>query len=93
MFIQVVHEVLDVPAWNKLVTEFQEQGGPPPGLTLHTSVTAQDGSKLFCLWEADSVDAVSALLDPLTQGVLRNTYYAIDASKPGTNLPQTALAR
>lgn len=88
MFIQVVHEVLNGPAWNKLAAEFQEQGGPPPHLKLHTSVTAQDRSQVFCLWEADSVEAVSSLLDPMTQGVLKNTYYAIDTSAPVTTLPQ-----
>ena len=92
MFIQVVHEVLDVPGWNNLAKQFQDQGGPPPHLTLHTSVTTKDRSNVFCLWEADSVEAVSSFLDPMTEGVLRNTYYSIDTSVPATSLPHAVAA-
>ena len=87
MFIQVVHEVLDAPAWDKMAREMEGRVPTAPGVTLHSSVTAQDHSKVFCLWEAGSIEAVSSVLDPMTQGVLRNTYYAIDASAPATSLP------
>lgn len=86
MFVQVIHEVLDVPGWDKLAQEFQKEGAPP-NLTLHTSVSSKDRSSVFCLWEADSVEAVSSFLDPITQGVLRNTYFLIDTSLPATTLP------
>ena len=92
MFIQVVHDVLDAPSWTKLATETQGKNAMPTDLKLVTSVTAQDRSHVFCLWEADSVEALSRFLDPFTQGVLKNTYYAVDPGAPLTNLPDALTA-
>ncbi len=89
MFVQVAHDVLDRTAWEKLSSEWQ---GPPAGLKLLTSVTAQDHSKVFCLWEVESVAALSSVLDEATKGVLKNAYYAIDENVPLTILPQAAAA-
>jgi hypothetical protein len=90
MFVQVAHDVLDRDAWDKLSSEWQ---GPPPGFKLLTSVTTQDRSKAFCLWEAESVAALSSALDAATKGILKNTYYAIDENAPLTNLPHVATAK
>ncbi len=89
MFVQVAHDVLDQDAWKKLSSQWQ---GPPPGFKLHTSVTTQDHSKLFCLWEVASVDALSTILDEQTKGILKNTYYAIDDKAPQTSLPHEVVA-
>lgn len=88
MFVQVTHDVLDRGAWGKLSSEWQ---GPPPGFKLHTSLTTQDHSKIFCLWEAESVAALSDMLDAQTKNVLKNTYHVIDAKAPLTKLPHEAV--
>ncbi|MDQ6933445.1 MAG: hypothetical protein M3160_09770, partial [Candidatus Eremiobacteraeota bacterium] len=80
MFVQVVHDVLDGDAWKKLSSEWT----PPTGVKLHTTVTTRDHSKLFCLWEVESVDALSGILDAPTKGILKNTYHAIDEKAPLT---------
>ena len=90
MFVQVTHDVLDRGAWEKVTSEWQ---GPPPGLKLHTSVTTQDGSKIFCLWEVESVAALSNALDEMSTGILKNTYYPIDEKAPLTELPREAVSR
>jgi hypothetical protein len=90
MFVQVAHDVLDRDAWEKLSSEWQ---GPPPGFKLLTSVTTRDHSKLFCLWEAESVAALSNVLDAATKDVLKNTYYAIDENAQLTHLPQVATVK
>ncbi len=89
MFVQVVHDVLDRDAWKKLSSEW---AGPPPGAKLHTSVTTMDHAKAYCLWEVESVDALSQVLDAQTKGILKNTYHAIDENAPLTNLPREAVA-
>jgi len=88
MFVQVAHDVLDRDAWEKLAAEWT---GPPAGFKLHTSLTTQDHSKIFCLWEVESVGALSEILDAQTKGVLKNTYYAIDQNAPLTSLPREAV--
>jgi len=89
MFVQVAHDVLDRDAWKKLSSEWE---GPPPGFKIHTSVTTQDQSKIFCLWEVESVDALSEILDAQTRGILKNAYFAIDEKAPLTILPHEAVA-
>ena len=89
MFVQVAHDVIDRNGWKKLSSEWQ---GPPPGFKLHTSVTTRDQSKVFCLWEGESVDELSQMLDAQTKGILKNTYYAIDEKAPLTKLPHEAVA-
>ncbi|HEV3154532.1 MAG TPA: hypothetical protein VGZ02_12060 [Candidatus Baltobacteraceae bacterium] len=90
MFVQVEHDVLDRDGWKKLSSEWS---GPPPGYTLLSSVTTKDHAKMFCLWEVDSVEALSTVLDAQTKSVLKNTYFAIDDKAPLTTLPHEAVAR
>ncbi len=92
MFVQVVHDIRDKGAWAQRAGDFAKQE-PPPQFTLHSSGTATDGTKAFCLWEAQSVEALSAFLDPATVGAAQNIYYAIDEHAPATSLPRAAAAR
>ncbi len=87
MFIQVIHEIADAQRWNQLAAEFEKQG-TPPGFTLHTSVTAADRSRAFCLWEGKSIQTLSEILDPLTEPAAHNRYYEIAAQAPATVLPR-----
>jgi hypothetical protein len=46
----------------------------PRELTLHQTLAARDGTLATCLWEADSVDAVRAFLEPAFGAVSSNEY-------------------
>jgi hypothetical protein len=47
----------------------------PSGLTLHSVVGNQDGTKAVCVWEADSVDSIRNFVDPATEGISTNEYF------------------
>jgi hypothetical protein len=49
--------------------------GLPSGLTLHSTIGNQDGTKAVCIWEADSVASISDLVDPATEGTSTNEYF------------------
>lgn len=66
-------------------------GGAPSGERLQQFFPATDRSMAFCLWEADSVDALRGYLDPATAGVTENAYFEIDQPY-AIGLPQTAGA-
>ena len=87
MFIQVIHNITDTSLWNQRLAEFEKQE-PSPDFTLHSSGTATDHTKAFCLWEAPSVDALQRMLDAGTSGAAQNIYYALDEKAPATRLPR-----
>ncbi|MBV9269973.1 MAG: hypothetical protein JO165_02695 [Candidatus Eremiobacteraeota bacterium] len=91
MFVQVIHNISDKSAWAQRLADFEKQG-PPTELTLHCSGTSTDGTKAFCLWEAQSEEALSSFLDEATAGAAQNIYYNIDESAPATLLPRSAVA-
>lgn len=92
MFVQVIHDITDKGAWVQRLAEFAKEGAPSE-LTLHSSATSTDGTKAFCLWEVQSVDALSGFLDRATAGAAQNIYYAIDENAPATSLPRSTAAR
>ena len=47
----------------------------PGGLTLHSTIGNQDGTKAVCVWEADSVDSIRNFIDPATEGISSNEYF------------------
>ena len=91
MFVQVIHTITDKDAWAQRAADFEKQP-LPNDFTLHSSVTATDRTKAFCLWETQSVDALSSILDGATTGAAQNTYYAIDERAPATRVPRSAVA-
>lgn len=91
MFIQVVHDINDKAAWEQRLADFGKQGAPAE-FTLHCSGTSADRTKAFCLWEAQSVHALSRFLNEATAGAAQNTYYALDESAPATRLPRGVAA-
>ena len=52
----------------------------PPGLKLHTVFPSPDGAKAVCLWEGDSLPAVTQFVEEVTNGLASNEYMAIEAS-------------
>lgn len=92
MFIQVIHDITDKSVWDNRLADFEKQG-PPTELMLHCSGTSSDGTKAFCLWEAQSLQALSSFLDEATAGAAQNTYYTLNENAPATRLPSSVAAR
>jgi hypothetical protein len=72
MFVLVHHTVHD-PAtfWATAAAAMPKL---PRELTLHQTLSASDGTLATCLWEADSVDAVRAFLEPAFGAASSNEY-------------------
>jgi hypothetical protein len=51
----------------------------PDGMTLHSVLPSDDGSRAVCVWEADSLDAVQGLVDGTVGDVSKNQFFEVDA--------------
>lgn len=87
MYVLVHHQVHDPRSFWSLVDQVLDM---PPGLTLHHTLSARDGTMATCLWEAESVDAVRDFLDPVL-GTLSTNRYAAAENREGVVQP-TQLA-
>lgn len=89
MYVLVHHAVTDPERfWS---TAQQLLPTLPPELSLHTTLSAKDGTRATCLWEADSVDAVRDFLEPALGSSSRNEY-AESENKEGVVVPTTMQA-
>jgi hypothetical protein len=91
MYILVQHTISD-PAtfWTKA-----DSTTLPPDVKLHHTFPTPDGTRAACLWEAESVDAVRNLIEPLLGQASRNEYFAVEnreGSARPSRLPQTTGA-
>ena len=50
----------------------------PEGVRARQFCPSEEKDEAVCLWEADSVDALSGYLDPASAGIAENTYYVVD---------------
>jgi hypothetical protein len=91
MFIMVQHTISE-PAvfWNAA-----DPTTLSPQFKLHHTFPTPDGTRAVCIWEADSVDALRGLLEPLVGRVSRNEYFPVENregfARP-SRVPQTATA-
>ncbi len=88
MHVVVQHKVLDREKLAAANPQEINDGGPAGVQGLQTLPTA-DGSMMFCVWETPSVDTLRAYLDPVTAGVVENTYFEVD-SEHALGLPARA---
>lgn len=73
MYVLALHETQDRDkAW-----EIAKDFSPPEGFTLHFTIAADEGRRVICLWEAESVAAVQQLLDEGFGAVVHNEAYAV----------------
>ena len=72
MYVLVHHTVTDPKRFWATVADATPN--LPANLKLHQTLTARDGTKATCLWEAESVEAVRTFLDPAFSGMSRNEY-------------------
>jgi hypothetical protein len=71
MYAIAIHTISDPEKWWAGAQDMEV----PTGLTLHSVVGNQDGTKAVCVWEADSVDSIRNFVDPATQGISTNEYF------------------
>jgi hypothetical protein len=66
-----------------------------PDVKLHHTFPTPDGTRAACIWEAQSVDAVRNLLEPLVGRASRTEYSQVENregfARP-SRVPQTAAA-
>ena len=91
MYVVVQHTISDPAAfWNAA-----DPRTLSPEVKLHHTFPTPDGTRAVCIWEAQTVDAVRNLLEPLVGRVSRNEYFPVENregfAKP-SRVPQTAAA-
>ena len=91
MYVVVQHTISEPAAfWNAA-----DPNTLSPDIKLHHTFPAPDGSRAVCIWEAESVDAVRNVLEPVIGRVSRNEYFAVENregfARP-SGIPQTAAA-
>jgi hypothetical protein len=91
MFIVVQHSISNPSAfWSSA-----DPNSLPKEVKLHHTFPTPDGTRAVCVWEADSIEAVRNVLEPMTAGVSRNEYFQVE-NRDGYGRPsqvrQTAAA-
>jgi hypothetical protein len=84
MYVSVHHSITDTQKWDqatKTMMAMMEQGRIPQGLKGLMYMPGTDGRKADCVWEANSVEALKAFLEPATASAARNEYIPINASQ------------
>jgi hypothetical protein len=84
MYILVQHTISDpLTAWTRAQESIKSL---PPQLALHHSMPTPDGRHAICIWEAESIPALQAYLDPAIGPSARNEYFEV-VNKEGVALP------
>ncbi|HEY7636995.1 MAG TPA: hypothetical protein VH763_15705 [Gemmatimonadales bacterium] len=92
MYILVQHTITD-PAtfWNAA-----DPNALSPKVKLHHSFPTPDGARAACIWEADSVDTLRDLLEPMIGRFSRNEYFPVEnregVVRPSRVAPAAATA-
>jgi hypothetical protein len=74
MYIMVQHTITEPAAfWNAA-----DPAAFPPQVKLHHTFPTPDGTLAVCIWEADSIDTVRAILEPATGRLSRNEYFPVE---------------
>jgi hypothetical protein len=82
MYVLVQHTVTDPASfWNDADPRTLE-----PKVKLHHTFPTPDGTRAVCIWEADTVDTLRNLLEPMIGKVSRNEYFAVE-NREGFALP------
>lgn len=90
MYVLVEHHISDPSAfWPTDLEGFK--ASIPAQFTLHHAFAGRDGDHGACIWEADSVDALRAWLDPAMGGASRNVYHEV-VNKEGVATPKAVSA-
>ena len=67
----------------------------PSNVKLHHTFPTPDGTRAVCIWEADSVDTIRNVLEPVVGRMSRNEYFPVENregfARP-SRVPQAATA-
>jgi hypothetical protein len=75
MFIVVQHTISDPSVfWNS----GPDRTSLPKDVKLHHIFPTPDGTRAVCLWEADTIEAVRNVLEPMIKGLARNEYFQVE---------------
>ncbi len=86
MYVLVQHTVSDPAAfWNDA-----DPRTLSPKAKLHHTFPTPDGTRAVCIWEADTVEALRSLLEPVVGKTSRNEYFAVE-NREGFALPSRVL--
>ena len=77
MYVSVIHDIGDPGRFWGAV----ESSEIPAGVTIHSTLPNEDGTRAVCLWEAESVDAVKDAVEGTVGEVSSNEFFEVDASK------------
>ena len=64
----------------------------PDHLKLFQVLPSEDLSQGWCLWQAESIDALQSFLDPATATSARNAYFAVETAH-ALGLPSAAATQ
>ena len=82
MYVSIHHKITDSQKWDQATKNMMaaiEQGSLPQGLKAVMYLPATDGRQADCIWEANSVDALKAFIEPATSSAAQNEYVPINA--------------
>ncbi|MGA2501237.1 MAG: hypothetical protein ABSH20_26155 [Tepidisphaeraceae bacterium] len=94
MQVGIYHNINDVQKWEqtkKSVMSKIEGGTLPAGLKPVLFIPGTNHKMTFCVWEADSIDAVRKFIDKESGTAARNEYFEVD-TEHAMGLPEAAHA-
>jgi hypothetical protein len=92
MHIGINHSINDARKWEQTKQSVMSkiQGGTlPEGLKPVLFIPGTNQKNTFCVWEADSIDAVRKFIDRESGTAARNEYFEVD-TKSAMGLPEAA---
>lgn len=82
MYVLVQHVISEPAAfWNAA-----DQSALSSDVTLHHSFPTPDGTRAVCVWEAQSIERLQAILEPIVGRYSSNEYLAVE-SREGFAIP------
>jgi len=73
MHVVAIHTIRDPEAFFRAI----EAEPLPRGMALHTTLPNEDSSRMVCLWEADTLEAVEQLVNRTVGEFSENEFYAV----------------
>ena len=92
MYVAIVHQVKDAPAFLSRGERLDDPSNAPPGVVPRQFCPSNDLSAATCVWEAGSIEAVRDYVDSTLGNASDNTYFEINAEY-ALGLPEPASAR
>ncbi len=89
MYVVVQHRVKDPKLFFADVPAIAQNA--PPGVHPRMFCPSQDKTAAVCLWQADSIGAVSGYIDSVTGDASENSYFEV-SNEYAVGLPETASA-